>query len=295
MVVKKHLKDTSTNTLLLLGRMGEGKSTICNRIAGKEANSDAFPTSSETGTCTMSSTFAEITLGDSGKKFSIIDTPGFNGRNQEVELKTMAGIVEKLKNNCNQFHLFGLVINGQSPRLDSLKLMLKTFENTFSEALWKQCVLIFTKIRMDNKSKSMRQDQNKLTDENWADNYVKGLSKMFGIGKVQHVFIDAHFDEEDPIQCEQFHKAVEKLYSVLRSSPAMQTSTLVQRMDDENPALHMAIADIERVSQLEEPKAAENTSHKSRHRATSDQEQSEWKGKVKNPSKRAPRIKPYNL
>ena len=57
-------------TLLLIGKTGSGKYSLCNRLSGHEARSDIFPQSSAPDPCTTETTFGIVKLGGSLRRCS---------------------------------------------------------------------------------------------------------------------------------------------------------------------------------------------------------------------------------
>ena len=57
-----------------------------------------------------------------------------------------------------------IAVNGQNPRLDgSLVGMIKVFEGMFGQDFWKQVVVLFTRMPMDEKAKKKREKNSKQT------------------------------------------------------------------------------------------------------------------------------------
>ena len=62
-------------TLLLIGKTGSGKSSLCNRLSGHEARSDIFAQSSGPDPCTTETTFGIVKLGGNREHYVSPLTP----------------------------------------------------------------------------------------------------------------------------------------------------------------------------------------------------------------------------
>ena len=123
--------------LLIVGKTGTGKSSLCNVIAGKDPNDEAFPVSSAALSCTQNIRFDHINFnGNKECVMSLIDTIGFDDPNNDTDTKIITELVDRLQNGCDEVNLFLIAINGTEPRLDgSLLAMIKIFEvRIFSKA-----------------------------------------------------------------------------------------------------------------------------------------------------------------
>ena len=145
-------------TLLILGETGTGKSSLCNRLAGRDASSDLFPVSSDTDSCTETTVFQNIPFGGDQKKYvTAIDTMGFNDPGKDIDLDIVAKFIASLKMRCYAINIFGIAINGTEPRLNGpLVEMMKLCEEMFGDIFWKQCCLIFTKTSMNAAERKKR-------------------------------------------------------------------------------------------------------------------------------------------
>ena len=132
--------------LLVVGKTGSGKSSLCNVLSGYSFNADLFEVSAESTSCTQKTNFRNVFFnGDRMKPISIIDTIGFGDPNNDTDATIISDLVVKLKNNCDYVNLFLITVNGQDPRLDGsligtlkvkkLKLLavstFKDFQNMF--------------------------------------------------------------------------------------------------------------------------------------------------------------------
>ena len=121
-IKKKELKK-----LLIVGKTGTGKSSLCNVLSGYSFNADLFEVSAESRSCTQKTNFRNVFFnGDRMKPISILDTLGFDDLNNDTDTTIISDLVVKLKINCDYVNLFLIAVNGQDPRLNgSLIGMLK--------------------------------------------------------------------------------------------------------------------------------------------------------------------------
>ena len=158
-VMPRLLNDVPFNTyktLLIIGKTGTGKSALCNRIFGKDFNSNIFPVSGAATSCTQSTVLGAGHFDATKERtpVNLIDTIGFDDPKNDTDLKIIVELVSKLKGRCSYVNLFAIAVNGQNPRLDgSLVEMIKIFEEMFGDNFWKQCVLIFTRMPMNEREK----------------------------------------------------------------------------------------------------------------------------------------------
>ena len=240
------LKDIPVKTLLIIGKTGTGKSALCNRISGQKFNSDIFPVSGEATSCTQSTALGLIQFnGDKEKMIGLIDTIGFDDPNNDTDVKIITELVGKLKNNCSYVNLFGIAVNGQSPRLDgSLVAMIRIIEEMFGEDFWKQCVLIFTRMPMDKKARRKREKTSGHSDEYLASAYLKEVEKKFPKGAgLQHLFLDACFDDED--EDEAFQLGMDNLFDMLTKAPKLNTVDVTENVKSEHGKLKKRIRESE--------------------------------------------------
>ena len=112
--------DSSIKTLIAIGSIGEGKSSLCNSLAGKEYDDIEFPID---GTSTTSR--KKLKWRGNGQTLCLIDTPGLSSRRgNEIE----TSIVHQIKTH-SEVHVFAIVLNGSKPRFDqSRKEMIRKFK-----------------------------------------------------------------------------------------------------------------------------------------------------------------------
>ena len=201
--------------LLVIGKTGTGKSSLCNVIAGEESDHDIFPVSAGAEGCTNVTQFANINFnGNEKRPISLIDTVGLDEQSVEDNADVVAELVEKLRNACDFVNLVAVLVNGNDQRFDaSTSNMLKTFESMFGEELWPRTVFVFTKLSMDKKVKERRESKSMQTDDERAKKYLEKVESVFdGAKDLKHIFVDAHFDEENEEEREKFETSFESLY-----------------------------------------------------------------------------------
>ena len=247
------LRDLPVKTLLVIGKTGTGKSALCNRISGQKFDSDIFPVSGEAVSCTQSTALGCINFnGDTEKLIGLIDTIGFDDPNNDTDIRIITELVGKLKNECSYVNLFGIAVNGQSPRLDgSLVAMIRIFEEMFGEQFWKQCVLIFTRMPMDRKAKRKREKTSGKSDDDVAHAYVKEVEKKFPNGRgLQFLFLDACFDDEDEDEDAAFKTSMDSLYEMLTTAPKLHTIDVNEKVNSEHGKLKKRIEESEKQGQM---------------------------------------------
>merc|ERR1711892_70374 len=249
-VLTNNVKDDGRKKLLIIGKTGTGKSSLCNVITGHENDSDIFPVSAKAVSCTQSTQLAFVNFNDNKERpISLIDTIGFDDPNNDTDADIIGELVQQLKHNCDHVNLFMIAVNGTNPRLDgALMGMIRIFEGMFGKAFWKQAVIVFTKIRMDARSIKLRKKNAKQSDEELAEEYLKMVQTKFenAVG-LQYLFMDACYDTEedaDPAEKKAFDNAMEILWKSLNKSDGLPTSK-IQKVETENKKLRKAIAEKE--------------------------------------------------
>ena len=214
-------------TLLILGKTGSGKSTLCNRLAGENHDSDSFPVDSSASSCTQENVLKNVNFGgDKKRKVMLIDTVGFDDPDKGQE------VIDELarKMNGTSINTFGITVNGHSKRLDKSRIkMLEGYEKVFGAEFWKNCILIFTQMSMDQASIAKRDRTTHKSDDRVAKDFIEEVHKRFpkseGLG---YLFLDACFDQESQSETTLFKGAIEKLYSNMSGAADFQLPTTRQ-------------------------------------------------------------------
>ena len=249
-----NLVSNGRRKILVIGKTGTGKSSLCNVLVGADHDSEAFPVSAEAMSCTQGTVFCDAFFNkDKEWPFSLIDTIGFDDPDKDDDAKIIAELVLKLKNGCDFVNLFVIAVNGQNPRLDgSLVGMIKVFEGMFGQDFWKQVVVLFTRMPMDEKAKKKREKNSKQSDDELAQKYMAEVAKRFKHGKqIDYVFLDSCFDKEDPEEKRCFDQAMDKLLNALNAAKPLPTSK-VQEVATEKAALRREIAEKESAAKAAE-------------------------------------------
>merc|ERR1711934_754775 len=248
------LVDNGRKKILVIGKTGTGKSSLCNVLCGADHDADVFPVSAEAMSCTQRTFFCEANFNKNKEEpISLIDTIGFDDPDTDDDAKIIAELVLKLKNGCDFVNLFVIAVNGQNPRLDgSLVGMIKVFEGMFGQDFWKQVVVLFTRMPMDEKAKKKREKNSKQSDDELAQKYMAEVAKRFKHGKqIDYVFLDSCFDKEDPEEKRCFDQAMDKLLNALNAANDLPTSK-VQEVATEKAALRREIAEKESAAKAAE-------------------------------------------
>merc|ERR1719234_2308630 len=239
-----NLEGNGRKKILVIGKTGTGKSSLCNVLCGLKHNAKMFPVSAKANSCTQRTFFCETFFNNNMERpISLIDTIGFDDPDKDDDAKIIGELVTRLKHGCDHVSLFIIAVNGQNPRLDgSLLGMIKIFEGMFGPDFWKQVVVLFTRMTMDEKSKRRRADTTERTDDQQAKEYMaevaKRFSKSHGVG---YVFLDACYDPEDQEEKKCFDSAIEELHVRLEKAENLPTSK-VQEVETKTKALQNEIA-----------------------------------------------------
>ena len=216
--------------LLIVGKTGSGKSSICNVIAGLDDKNSTFKVSSSAQGCTGSTQLADVSFdGRTDRPISLIDTIGFDDPDRDTDTKVIQDLISKLKTKCDYMHVFLLVVNGQSPRLDlSLTTMLGYFQEMFGECFWKQTIIIFTRLSMKPAVREERERVSEQTDQKIADEYLEVVKTKFPAASrgLKYVFLDACRDVKDATSQNAFRDSMEQVWNMLQAAPGLPTDKM---------------------------------------------------------------------
>ena len=229
--------------LLVVGKTGSGKSSICNVIAGLDDKNSTFKVSSSAQGCTGSTQLADVSFdGRTDRPISLIDTIGFDDRERD-DNKIIQDLIFNLKTKCDYVHLLLLIVNGQSPRLEqSLSTMLGYFQEMFGESFWMQTAVVFTRVPMKKSAKDDRMRTSGQTDQQIANEYLKEVVNSFPKSQgLKYVFLDACRDMKDATSQNAFRNSMEQVWKMLQAAPGLPTDK-VKHAESEKKKLERLLA-----------------------------------------------------
>ena len=145
------IRNNGRKKLLIIGKTGTGKSSLCNVISGYFHDAEFFPVSPTVCRVALGYTYttklADIFFNnDESRPLSLIDTTGFKDPMKNAEI--ILDLVTKLKNKVDYINTFVIAVIFTEPRLDeSLVTMIKSLEEMFGKEFWKQTLIVFTNRR----------------------------------------------------------------------------------------------------------------------------------------------------
>jgi len=272
-IERQEIRDNGRKKLLIIGRTGSGKSSLCNVITGYDHDADIYPVSSDAESCTQRTKFVDVYFnGDKSYPISLIDTTGFDDATKHDDDE----LVSNLKNGCDHVNLFAIAVNGQNPRLDgSLVAIIRRLEGMFTTEFWKQVVIIFTRVQQDDKVKIRREKKNRKSDDDLAADYMKVVEKQFPNSKeLQYLYLDACYDKNDDAEDTAFRTALSTLRKLLEDNTGLTTASIRlvetqietlrkqikehekarQEAEDKLKALEVAVENLKRTAQEDKDK-----------------------------------------
>ena len=133
------------------------------------------------------------------------------------EEKTIKDLVDTLKYDIKWVHVFMLAFDGNNPRLtNSLKDMIRTFEEMFSDHFWRNVVLVVTKWGYSDDAIRKR-NENGDSEESWQTIWNNKLrEEKFNLSvrdsALKAYFIDTHHNKDKPQEVSKFTKYTSELY-----------------------------------------------------------------------------------
>ena len=220
-------EDLDGNTfkkVLVVGKTGAGKSSLCNVIAGEAHDSDLFHISASVQT-SGSTTFRSVSLNGNDKNthITLIDTEGY--KDPERDLACISDLVTELRTKYDYVNLFVIAISGQEPCLDgSLIGLIKIFEGMFGAEFWSRAVIVFTRLRMDSASIKSREQLGKQNDAELAEKYITSLQEKFNYkDKLDYLILDSCRDTSDHEEEKAFQKELGALHKKVENAPPLYT------------------------------------------------------------------------
>jgi len=228
--MSQDLRGNGRKKLLLLGKTGVGKSSLCNVISGRQFDDDEFPTSAGAESCTQKTMLKNVFFeGKQSNPISLIDTIGFDDPSNDVDADIIADLVDKLRNKVDYLNTIIIAVNGQNVRIDGALLgMLRIFEGMFGGNIWKHAVLVFTFLPRDEKSVKKRERIRKKSDDKFAQDFLEKLQSeipnMEG-RTLNYLIMDACYadDDDDGTAANAFQMEMSKLWNILSISDDIVT------------------------------------------------------------------------
>lgn len=144
------------HTFILLGKTGDGKSSLSNFLS----DTDNFKVYD--GKSSGTSKFQECDFSFENTKYKVIDTPGFFDSNSEKIEKNNNEIIDSIKSSKSPISTILIVVNFQTSRIDeSAQICIEKVSEYFPiEEFWKHVIIIFTKYFSDDQDELEEQKKN---------------------------------------------------------------------------------------------------------------------------------------
>ena len=109
-------------------------------LAGKDPDSDLFPVSDGTTSCTQENEYQNIKFGGDRKlTVTAVDTKGFNDSSNGIDQVSVANFIAGLMRRSAIVNVFGITIH--ETRVDGrIVNMMRLFAELFGPEFWHHCI-----------------------------------------------------------------------------------------------------------------------------------------------------------
>ena len=199
-------------TLMVMGSVGEGKSSLCNLLAN--SSEFLFPIKK------LDKIHIEnLTWRGSEEPLCLIDTPGLFADERNRENEVINEMIKELKTKVKYVNVFAIVLNGTNPRFDqSRKQMIRLFMKIFGSQMFETNTVFIISHWHYNKS-SIEKRKRTHQDEVSKINGINETLKEFGVknSSVPVIFIDSKYGKVDSVEEEKLNFNLDKLNHYLIS------------------------------------------------------------------------------
>lgn len=157
------------HSFILLGKTGDGKSSLANFLS----NTEKFKVFD--GKASGTSKFQEHDFSFENVKYKVIDTPGyFDSKPENIE-KNNKEIINSIQNTNNPISTILVVVNFQTSRIDeNAQIVIEKISELFPiDEFWKHVIIIFTKYYSGEPEELEEQRKNWEKDINLFKNRIK--------------------------------------------------------------------------------------------------------------------------
>ena len=215
--------------IVILGQTGAGKSSLANILLGRNKNYQSDDSTTKNGcfkvkkgnkpTTKATCPLQRHWLGDiSQPNITVIDTPGFGDKPEEDE-KTIDGLVQWLRDYVKFVHVFMIAFpQGEERLTNSLREMLRQFQDIFGDEFWMNTILVATKWHYDQVAVNRRNEKG--STEMWWIKMINQeiLQKEVNLRQeLDAVFIDTFYNKDNPFEVNKFKENTKKLWKFAKS------------------------------------------------------------------------------
>ena len=171
---------TKTNsTVIVIGATGSGKSTFCNVMAGKRADSRLFPVGRVGQMSTTTTTSNKVNWMGNDFEMNLIDTPGMQDSELE-DFKHIQGMIDELKKH-DKIDAFILVINAadlMAQQFDTnlIKNVIVAFKLSYGEEFLQNTIVEVNRWSYSAAAIAER-EKNELTEEDATNKINDAIKK----------------------------------------------------------------------------------------------------------------------